>query len=338
MNHRAVTCAVLIVALGSLSPSYVPNAQSQAWEDPSSHTVLKIAVEQQVELEVLDWGGTGAALVFLAGLNDTAHAFDDFAPRFRDTFRVYGITRRGFGASSRPDSGYDSATRAHDVLAVLDSLGVETAILAGHSIAGDELSRFAIDYPDRVRALIYLDAYSYGRDRTDPEVRQSPWPTQAIPAPMTSADSASVESVIAYLAQRSGVRHVRANILAAVQFRPDGRLERLPAANASVRVLAGTERSDYSRIQAPALAIYAVPGSIEELFPGRQAFDEANRRMAEEYWTSLLKWKEWQIGRSRSGLRRSTVRQISGANHYVHYSHAAEVEQAIRSFLSGLGF
>ena len=54
-----------------------------------------------MSLEVLDWGGTGRALVFLAGGGaSTAHEFDDFAPRFTDRFRVLGITRRGSVGSS----------------------------------------------------------------------------------------------------------------------------------------------------------------------------------------------------------------------------------------------
>ena len=52
-----------------------------------------------VSLEVVDWGGRGTPLVFLAGLGSTAHVFDDFAPQFTDSFHVVGITRRGFGAS-----------------------------------------------------------------------------------------------------------------------------------------------------------------------------------------------------------------------------------------------
>jgi hypothetical protein len=65
--------------------------------DPTSHTVQFVTVELGVKLEVLDWGGSGCPLVFLAGLGDTAHVFDNFAPKFTGRYHVYGITRRGFG-------------------------------------------------------------------------------------------------------------------------------------------------------------------------------------------------------------------------------------------------
>jgi len=49
-----------------------------------------------------------------------------------------------------------------DVLAVLDALKLDKPVLAGHSIAGEELSSVGTRYPERVAGLIYLDAgYSY---------------------------------------------------------------------------------------------------------------------------------------------------------------------------------
>ena len=56
-----------------------------------------------VRLHYLDFGGTGAnRVVLLAGLGNTAHAFDDFAPALTDRFHVIALTRRGFGESSHP--------------------------------------------------------------------------------------------------------------------------------------------------------------------------------------------------------------------------------------------
>src|SRR5690348_821526 len=87
-----------------------PTREVRPWQDPTPHTVRFVQVAPGVKLEVLDWGGAGPALVFLSGLQDVAHGFDDFAPRFTDRFHVLGITRRGYGASSRTPTGYDLAT------------------------------------------------------------------------------------------------------------------------------------------------------------------------------------------------------------------------------------
>jgi pimeloyl-ACP methyl ester carboxylesterase len=111
-----------------------------------------------VKLEVLDWGGSGQPLVLLAGLGNTAHVFDDIAPKLARHFHVYGITRRGFGASSTPKSGYTVDRLANDVVVVLKTLNIQRPILVGHSIAGEELSEIGLRHPERVAGLVYLDA------------------------------------------------------------------------------------------------------------------------------------------------------------------------------------
>lgn len=133
-----------------------------AWRDPSPHKVQFVPVAKNVQLEVLDWRGSGRPLVLLAGLGNTAHVFDDFAPKLVPKYRVYGITRRGCGASSIPEDGYSADRLGDDVLAVLDSLKIERPVLVGHSIAGEELSSVATRRPERIGGLIYLEAgYSY---------------------------------------------------------------------------------------------------------------------------------------------------------------------------------
>src|SRR5260370_16013654 len=79
-------------------------AQTPAWQDPSNHHVQFVTVGQDVRLEVLDWGGTGRPVVLLGGYT-TAHIFDEIAPKLARAGHIYGITRRGLGASSKPDRG-----------------------------------------------------------------------------------------------------------------------------------------------------------------------------------------------------------------------------------------
>jgi non-heme chloroperoxidase len=72
------------------------------------------------------------------------------------------ITRRGFGTSSVPPSGYSADRLGDDVLSVLAALNVNRPVLIGNSIAGQELSSVGSRYPDKVAGLVYLDAaYSY---------------------------------------------------------------------------------------------------------------------------------------------------------------------------------
>jgi non-heme chloroperoxidase len=124
-----------------------------------------VEVEPGVKLEVLDWGGTGRALILLTGLGDNAHVFDQFAPKLSGKYHVYGITRRGFGASDTPSAmggNYAADRLGDDVITVLDKLRLERPVLVGHSIAGQELSSVGSRHPERVAGLVYLDAgYPY---------------------------------------------------------------------------------------------------------------------------------------------------------------------------------
>ncbi len=134
-------------------------------QDASPHAIQFVAIEPDVRLEVLDWGGSGPPLIFMSGLGGTAHGFDDFAPKFTAKHHVYGITRRGFGNSSKPPvtrDNYSPDRLGDDVLAVIAKLGLVKPVLAGHSIAGQEMSSIGTRDPGKVAGLIYLDAgYEY---------------------------------------------------------------------------------------------------------------------------------------------------------------------------------
>ena len=93
-------------------------------------------------------------------VGNTAHVFDDFAPKLAAGFHVYGITRRGFGASSVPASGYDADRLGDDVVAVVEALKLPPPVIAGHSMSGEELSSVAARHAARIAGLVYLDAAS----------------------------------------------------------------------------------------------------------------------------------------------------------------------------------
>lgn len=149
--------AFVIASFGQGSNVVGGSADSHPWNDSSPHDVRLVPVGNDVQLEVIEWGGSGRPLVLLAGLGNTAHVFDEFAPKLTRQFHVYGITRRGFGASSVPASGYSADQLGDDVLAILDRLKIERPILVGHSIAGEELSSIATRFPQRMAGLVYLD-------------------------------------------------------------------------------------------------------------------------------------------------------------------------------------
>jgi len=127
----------------------------------------------------LDWGGKGETLLILTGTGDTAHTYEKFAPRFVDRFRVIALTRRGYGKSDKPSSGYDIPTLAKDVLGFLDKKGIEQTNIICHSAGGDETTYLATAFPTRVAKLVYMDA-AYDRtpiaklEKLDPMGHEEP--------------------------------------------------------------------------------------------------------------------------------------------------------------------
>lgn len=161
-----------------------------AAQDTAAHAVQVVTVAADVKLEVLDFGGPaaadGKAIVLLAGLGATAHVFDEFAPKLTKAHRVLAVTRRGFGASSMPATGYRADQLGDDVLAVIDALKLTKPILIGHSLGGEELSSIGSRFPERISGLIYLDAgygYAYAAPGSEP---MKPPPPGAAP-PITEA-------------------------------------------------------------------------------------------------------------------------------------------------------
>ena len=147
MKKMVSSLVVLVGVFGSAQPA-------QRATELLRNTVMFVTVDKDVKLEVLDWGGTGRPLILLAGLGNTAHGFDDFAPKLTAKYHVYGVTRRGWGASDKPAAiaaNYTADRLGDDVLAVIDGLHIDRPVLAGHSIAGEELSSIGSRHPRRLR-------------------------------------------------------------------------------------------------------------------------------------------------------------------------------------------
>jgi len=110
-----------------------------------------------LQFHTIDWGGRGEWLVLLHGLASQAHIWDLVAPQLVDSFRVIAIDQRGHGLSDKPDTGYDFASMTHDLDQMLTVLGIERAVLIGHSWGGNVAVQYAVDHPERVSGLVLVD-------------------------------------------------------------------------------------------------------------------------------------------------------------------------------------
>ena len=325
----AVALLVATVGCGRDQPasdaSAAPLAVAGPWHDPSPHTQQFVTVPGGVRIEVLDWGGTGEPLVFLNGLENTGHIFDDFAPRFTDKFHVLAFTRRGWGASDHPASGYTIPVLVEDVHAVMDSLHLARIDVVGHSIAGQELTLLAATYPTRIDRMVYLDAgFDYHRH---PIV--AGWPT---PPPPTAADSASVAAGLAYTRRLSNAPITEGDFRATERFTAAGRDSgAMPPETYSDSVIRSSEAASppFARVHVPVLAIYNYPERVQQLLPWIATTDSSESK----WFTEAQGWWRAQREGFSQAVPQATVITLPGASHYVFLGRPDSVASAMRTFL-----
>jgi non-heme chloroperoxidase len=340
MNRKLISFAgFCLLSGGMLCAQPSGTGETGRPVDSSPHTVKFVTVEKDVKLEVLDWGGTGRPLVLLAGMMFDAHVYDTFAPKLAQNFHVYGITRRGFGASSapRPDCGNYSADRlGDDVLAVLDNLGIDRPILVGHSLAGEELSSIGSRFPEKVAGLIYLDAANSYAFYDDSAAQGDP-----------SVDTADVRSELEQLIAPLPPKEMKARVthvlevslprmerdlketLKETESAPD--LPPPPPDNPMFRSITAITREVeiFSSVKSPMLAIYAAPHDMRQASggdPAKQATLEAS---------DLARVKE-QAKAVQAANPTAQVVLLPHADHLVFKSNEADVLREMKAFIATL--
>jgi non-heme chloroperoxidase len=309
---------------------------AQEKPDLSKHTVQMVSVEKGVSLEVLDWGGTGRPLVLLTGLADNAHIFDQFAPKLTVNYHVYGITRRGRGVSSSPQpdvKNYSADRLGEDVLSVIDALHLDKPVVAGHSIAGEELSYIGSHHPEKVAGLIYIEAgYSYALyDQAHGELElDAIYLRDQLRQFINGYALEPVKDYDDVIANLERVEHEIKQL--------EQNTKNLPPSPISPRmtpqlfaVMEGRER--FTTIHAPALVIMA-GAEGEEPIPvtgdDPQSRAEAARQVLD------MRRKELQYPVFARQVPSAHVIRIAHATHYIFRSNEADVLREMNAFIATL--
>ena len=360
---RTASVALTVAGLGVIFtclfviPRYA-FPQSIEWKDPSPHKVTMVTVDDNVQLEVLDWGGpsrqgSGQALVLLAGLGGTAHHYDDVAPALSARYRVVGVTRRGHRGSSAALDGYGFPRLAEDVLRVIDAVGLTNPIVIGHSFAGEEMHVLGARHSAKIRGLVYVDAAFDRGDSADTEA------FNAVARTVPSAPSAREEDLASFTALRAhldkyGGAGPEGHLRTRYRTNPDGSVGGLWAPDLPVRqTMTKAMQAAYNpynpeRIRVPALAIYAIPKSADDLmrrgssdrlaFPelaARAADDPALRERVEQLYLltrdRVRKHEKW----FEAFAERGRVVELSGTHNLI-ISNPREVLDQIEAFVSSL--
>lgn len=305
-----VTGMMIHQAPGLDVPAPKINSSTDAPGDKSPHKSAFVTANG-IKMNYLDWGGTGDAIILLAGLGNDAHVFDEIAPSFTDKFHVIGLTRRGFGETDRPAKGYETVTRVEDIRAFMDAMKIPRAHLVGHSLAGDEMTLFASMYPQRVIKMVYLDA-AYDRRKNFSCVNDMPgggFPPAFMRIIGEVMNCPGWEKIIAPDMPPPDMVNVQVSTMkAAMQFVPD-----------------------YKKITAPSLAIYAdteVPQTAGKL-------DDQTQKKLEAWWKVHETPKaRASIEQFRKEMKNGQVVEIKGATHYVFVgAYKDQVVKLMKDFL-----
>ena len=333
---KAALCLLLLAPLAGTQ-------ESRAWRDPSPHRVRFVEVEPDVLLEVLDWGGASRPVVLLAGSGNTAHVFDEFAPKLAGCCRVYGITRRGYGASSQPLSGYDDQRLADDVLRVLEKLKIESLVLVGHSMAGGELTTLGSQHSSRLSGLVYLDALGDPRDwpGSDPAYielyKKLPPPAPADPC---TEDRTTFTAFQTTQRCRLDFTFPESELRNAYVTNPDGSVgpHRTPR-RIHEAIGRGQKKRDYSGIQVPVLAMFEFPRSPswDHLKPSDpQPRNDEERGIVTQFALATKAYTDRWADNLRRSVPGAWLVDLPGAGHYVFLTRETEVLREIRAFVAVL--
>ena len=101
-----------------------------------------------------DW--SGVPVLLLHGYADSWRSFELLLPHLPESIRAFALTQRGHGDASRPQDGYRVDDFAADLVAFMDALDLEAAVIVGGSSGGLVARRFAIDCPERTLGLALL--------------------------------------------------------------------------------------------------------------------------------------------------------------------------------------
>ena len=145
-----------------------------------------------INLAFEDNGGSGPVVILSHGFLMDHSMFDAQVAALKSDYRVITWDERGFGgtAATGDFTYWDSA---NDVLALMDHLGIESAVIGGMSQGGFLSLRIALTAPERVRALILLDT------QAGTEAPETVEPYNGLHAAWVEHGASAVQDIVASL-------------------------------------------------------------------------------------------------------------------------------------------
>ena len=330
-SQSAFVVTLLVLAgCSSPRPAVETRQAAPAWTDPSPHTSGFVIVPG-ARLNYLDWGGTGPNLILIHGMGDNPHAFDGLAAALGTQFRIIAYARRGHGRSSKAGP-FDTATLTEDLKALMDSLKIARAHLAGWSMGGNEITAMAGSYPDRVDRIVYLDAaYDWADPRERVAFKALPFDLSPKPANLASPDAFKAWQVATFYPSVRNPDQIEAYLRDLVDIQADGTVKPVTSDSVSAALAEAlfTNPRDYSRVRVPALAIYAE--TMLDMAQPDSAVRTKQRAWEEQF---LGPFRAASVERVKRELKGVEVVRVRGAHGDFLWTSTDQVAEAMRKFLA----
>ena len=127
--------------------------------------IMKKVQGDGVQINVAIWEGSGKPILCIHGITANCRCWDTLAEVLAPAYRVMAMDLRGRGQSDKPSQGYSLEYHLKDINCLLDDLGLERAVIMGHSLGAFIGLAFAAEYPERTDQLILVD----GAGKLSPE-------------------------------------------------------------------------------------------------------------------------------------------------------------------------
>lgn len=264
-----------------------------------------------ISLSYTDSGGTGRPVVLIHGWPLTGASWSEQQSALVGAgYRVIAYDRRGFGASDKPDDGYDYDTLTADLAGLLDGLDLTDTTLVGFSMGGGEVARYIATYGDqRVRSAVLASAVPPYLLKTE-DNPDGGLGDGDVDGMMDAARSGREEFLDGFT---TDFFSAAGELKVSEQQRQDAlELEKLASDTALVACIDSFGRTDFradlAKISLPTLVIH---GDSDATVP----FEVSGKRSAE-------------------ALENSTLVVVKDGPHGLNVSHADEFNQALLEFLA----
>jgi pimeloyl-ACP methyl ester carboxylesterase len=137
--------------------------------------------------------GSGPDVVLVHGMIDSTATWRSVVPLLEPSYRVHVVDLPGFGFSDKPaGDGYETNWLAEHLIGFLDAVGADRAVLVGNSMGGHVITEAALLHPERVAALVLLEASGLPRDvdvaaAAEDAATEEPWVVSLLQRPMGQA-------------------------------------------------------------------------------------------------------------------------------------------------------